>query len=303
MSVLNQQWLTTFLALAETGHFTRTAEKLFMTQPGVSQHIHKLEQQIGEPLLNRIGKGFELTRAGSLLVEYGRKMQRQEAALLTAIRHDDEYTGPCRIACSGSLAMLFYPLFLKRQRQYPTLRVMLEAAPNKRIIEGLQQDTIDLGIVTQAGGASELAEIPLGAQPLCLVLPAGHVTDRETALNFESLRQLGFINHPDGHHYAEQLLGRNFGDRFRGMDAIPQHGYVNQLNQILLPVSLGLGFTVLPEIAVRLYADKQSVYCVQPASPVEEHLFLVHKRYRPLSARYQWFVDCIREQLVDPSSR
>lgn len=51
--MLNQQWLATFVTLVEVGHFTHTANKLFMTQPGVSQHIKKLEEQVGVHLLLR----------------------------------------------------------------------------------------------------------------------------------------------------------------------------------------------------------------------------------------------------------
>ena len=53
--MLNPQWLRTFQTLVDIGHFTRTAEMLNMTQPGVSQHIRKLEQACGYNLLNREG--------------------------------------------------------------------------------------------------------------------------------------------------------------------------------------------------------------------------------------------------------
>jgi DNA-binding transcriptional LysR family regulator len=67
-SMINQQWLHTFITLVEVGHFTLTGDKLHMTQPGVSQHIKKLEEQLGVLLLNRIGKRFEVTREGEVPV-------------------------------------------------------------------------------------------------------------------------------------------------------------------------------------------------------------------------------------------
>jgi len=76
--MINQQWLHTFLSLVEIGHFTQTAEKLSMTQPGVSQQIKKLEEQVGVPLLNRQGKKFELTRAGETLYQFGCKRSRKK---------------------------------------------------------------------------------------------------------------------------------------------------------------------------------------------------------------------------------
>ena len=62
--MLNATWLETFVTLTEIGHFTRAAEKLNMTQPGVSQHLRKLEEQVGQSLIAQEGKSFTLTPAG-----------------------------------------------------------------------------------------------------------------------------------------------------------------------------------------------------------------------------------------------
>ena len=75
--MINITWLRTFCALAEFGHFTRTAERLHMTQSGVSQHIRKLEDQLDTDLLIRQGKQFSLTNAGEQLYkEAGEILQR-----------------------------------------------------------------------------------------------------------------------------------------------------------------------------------------------------------------------------------
>lgn len=73
--MLNPLWLKTFITLIETGHFTRTAERLFMTQPGVSQHIKKLEQACGHPLIERNNKSFEITQQGKMLFDYAKESQ------------------------------------------------------------------------------------------------------------------------------------------------------------------------------------------------------------------------------------
>ena len=70
--MLNAQWLETFVTLCETGHFTRAAEQLNMTQPGVSQHLQKLEAQIGQSLISRQGKSFSPTPAGEAVLEPAR---------------------------------------------------------------------------------------------------------------------------------------------------------------------------------------------------------------------------------------
>ncbi len=170
--MINTQWLQTFIMLVEVGHFTQTAEKLFMTQPGVSQHIKKLEQQTGTPLLQRFGKRFELTPAGETLYRYGCRRRDEESALYQELQNDDPFAGECRLACSGALATYLYPHFLQHQLAHPDLTIQLEAAPNKRIIESLNTNQIELGIITQKVSSAQIEEEAVGSDPLCLVVPA-----------------------------------------------------------------------------------------------------------------------------------
>ncbi|WP_210396790.1 LysR family transcriptional regulator [Motiliproteus sediminis] len=278
--MINPLLLRTFVRLVETGHFTRTAEALYMTQPGVTQHIKKLEAQLGQPLLNRHGKQFELTPAGESLYRYALEQQRAEQALREQLDDDSAEQGAIRIACSGAMALQIYPRLLDLQHQYPRLSVSIEAAPNQRIEQQLRTNEIDLGLLTQPLSDPSLSQHPIGQDSLCLILPADHASD------WDSLLKLGFINHPDGHHYAIQLLEANYPDQFTGMAALPQAGYINQLGQILLPVAEGLGFTVLPQSAVNAFSQPERLAVAPLAQPVQEPIYLTRKKHRPLPARY-----------------
>ena len=292
--MINQQWLHTFLTLADVGHFTQTAEKLNMTQPGVSQQIKKLEDQVGVPLLNRIGKRFELTREGETLYQFGRKRIQEEEQLYTELRFDDPHRGECRIACSGAMATFLYPHYLERQKEHPELMVAVEAAPNTRIIQSILTNTIDLGILTQPSPSPELEYESLGIDSLCLALPSDYATQ---TITFDTLDEIGFIDHPDGAHYANRLLSANFGEQFHSAENLRKRGYINQINQILIPVSKGLGFTVLPEMAVRYFPQKSLLYVAPLKEPIHDELFLVRKKHRKLPNRYEWFEQRSKELL------
>ena len=290
--MINQQWLHTFLTLVEVGHFTQTAEKLYMTQPGVSQHIKKLEEQMGVLLLNRLGKRFELTWEGEALYRFGCKRKQEEDQLFSELQFDDPHKGECRIACSGAMATFLYPHLLERQKAHPELVVAVEAAPGQRIIQSILNNVVDLGIVTQLSSSVELKHDVLGFESLCLVLPGSYAGQ---PLCFDSLNTLGFIDHPDGAHYADRLLSANFNEAFHSVSRLKKSGYINQISQILVPVSEGLGFTVLPETAVRHF-DQQSLLYVPPLKfPIRDKLFLVRKKYRVLPKRYDWFERKIKE--------
>ncbi|MDO6612187.1 LysR family transcriptional regulator [Shewanella sp. 1_MG-2023] len=284
--MINQKWLTTFLKLAEVGHFTQTAEQLFMTQPGVSQHVQKLEQQLNVQLIQRFGKRFELTDAGMQLQQYGEQALKQQEQFLSDIQLDSPFIGECRFGCSGSLALWLYPHFIDYQILHPELSVSIEAGPNKRVIEQVFNNDIDIGIVTQFVSNPELEVTPIGDDNFCLIVPAAY---KDNEISFEQLISLGLISHPDAKHYLQLLINSNFKTEQAG--SIPIASYVNQLNQILLPVAKGLGFTVLPEFAVNSFSQPECIFVAKLTHQVKEPLFMIRKKFRPLPKRYDWFIE------------
>ncbi|MGR5064745.1 LysR family transcriptional regulator [Photobacterium sp. DNB22_13_2] len=292
--MLNTQWLHTFITLVEVGHFTQTAEKLFMTQPGVSQHIKKLEEQAGTLLIKRIGKRFELTPAGQQLYHYGLRRQEEEKQLLGQLLVDDPFSGECYLACSGSLAMFLYPHFLDHQKNHQAISIHLESAPNHRILEGIKSGQFDIGIITHAVADQYFDQTKMGQEALCVVVPANYPDKK---LDKESLYSLGFINHPDGKHYLQQVHLANYSDSHFDFNKIKKTGYINQLNQILLPVSKGLGFTVLPEKAVDHFSYPDKIKKLEVPNTVSQELYLIWKQHRPLPKRYFHIINTITQLL------
>lgn len=294
--MINQKHLTTFMKLVETEHFTQTAEQLFMTQPGVTQHIKKLESHFDTLLLQRYGKQFELTLAGEKLYQTGLSMRLLEQQLNEQINHDDATQGVCSIACSGALASFLYPTFVQQQTLHPQLSVFVEAAPNQNIINDLLDNKVDLGIVTIDTAQAQLKQTLLGYEELQLVLPAS--LDIDPLWRFEDLNKIGFINHPDGLHFIEKVFSANFKAEYKGPNSLHVTGYVNQLQQILLPVAQGLGFTILPKRAVQQFEQQERLTVFPLAEAVLDPLYLTQKRYRQLPTRYDWFVSKIQALLV-----
>ena len=195
---------------------------------------------------------------------------------------------------AGAMATFLYPHLLSRQKDYSGLAVSIEAAPNYRIVEGLLGNTIDLGLVTQPAPSTDLTYEALGFESLCLVLPSIYAAQ---APSFEELNALGFIDHPDGAHYADRLLSANFKGAYQGLRKIKKTGYINQLSQILIPVSEGLGFTVLPQTAIWQFEHQSLLYVPTLNEPIRDELFLARKRYRALPKRYDWFIKKIKETI------
>tara|TARA_R110002020_G_scaffold67179_8_gene176436 strand:- start:22873 stop:23763 length:891 start_codon:yes stop_codon:yes gene_type:complete len=267
--MLNATWLETFVTLTETGHFTHAAERLNMTQPGVSQHLRKLEEQVGQSLIAREGKSFALTPAGEAVRDLGLSRRAEERHLRDAFMADDPNVGEVKIACSGSFAQLLYPRLLALMRDAPRLLIHLEAAPQDTVVSGVLEGRFDLGITGQDTGHPRLNAQSIGHEELCLIMPAD---TPDEVVTFEALEDRGFVAHPDGFAYADDLLSLNFPEAFTGADRMKVRTFVNQIGQIPSPVAEGIGYTLLPRSGIDAFCGRNRLKIVS----------LPHRRYYEL---------------------
>lgn len=265
-----------------------------MTQPGVSQQLKKLEQSCGTELVVRLGKGIELTEQGRQVYEYALLQQQREEQLFDSLKFDAPFEGRCVLGCSGALAQRIYPSLLMLQSQHPGLTIQLEVAPHRSIFQGISQSTLDLGICTQQPDDDNFSYQQAGTEPLALMLPAG-IKDYSDIV--ATLMSLGLIQHPDARHYLNLYFSHCGDSALASCDpAIFKYsGRINQLSQILLPVSLGLGFTVLPTSTLLQFNDEANVALYPAPKPVVEPLYFVQSRHRQLAARY----DTVKAALLD----
>lgn len=289
--MMNITWLRTFCTLVEVGHFTRTAERLHMTQSGVSQHIRKLESQLDVDLLLRQGKQFSLTDAGEELYREADDILQRLANLEQRIGEDPAYAGLVRLMSPGSVGLKLYPQLLTLQQQYSQLVIDYRFAPNSDIERALANHDIDIGFMTDISDVEEISCQSIAQEALILVTPA--MTDRPS---WETLIALGFIDHPDGAHHASMLLSANYSE-FQHINDFKKKGFSNQIGLILEPVSRGLGFTVLPAHAVAAYANPELISSHRLSTPVSETLYLAVRRQQALPNRMQTVIDEVKKWL------
>ncbi len=291
--MINPHWLRTYCTLVEVGHFTRTAEKLFMTQSGVSQQVRKLESHLGASLLIRQGKQFSLTDAGNRLYREGRLLLNAMAELEQNVGSDPTHEGVVRIASPGSVGLKLYSRLLQLQAQHPKLVIDFRFAPNADVVDMLAEHKIDLGFMTDVSNSADLSVEPIAEEPLQLITPAA-ITD----VSWAQLSQLGFVDHPDGFHHAQRLLSKNYPE-FQHASQFESAGFSNQIHLILEPVSLGLGFTVLPSYAVDAFSKPERIRVHRLASPVKETIFMGRYRHKPLSNRVATVADVAQNFLQE----
>lgn len=286
--MINQAWLTTFCTLCEVGHFTKTAERLYMTQSGVSQHIKKLEQQLDCELLIREGKRFKLTAQGNRLFEQGKQLLNQFKSLEQSLVDNEAHRGEVNVMSPGSLGLKLYPYLLDLQAQYPELVINYRFAPNSQIERGLIDNSCDVGLMTQSGQQELLQSASISKEQLVLI--TGNNTK---TLDWDVLTELGFVSHPDGVHHGNLLLSKNFS-LFSHMSQFKQVGFSNQISMILEPISRNIGFTVLPISAVQAFSAQEKIHVHSTTTAVYEDIYLCHARQALDSKRCQF----VREKVT-----
>jgi len=176
---LDLDQLRTFVAIAETGSFTRAADVVFKTQSAVSMQMRRLEERIGKPIFARNGRNSRLTEEGERLLGYARRMVRLSEETLAAF-DETELQGTVRLGTPDDYADRFLPEILARfARSNPRVEVSVICEPSLTLMEMARTGDIDLSIVTACGEANTSV---VRQEPLLWVSSQAHGIEQEEVL-------------------------------------------------------------------------------------------------------------------------
>lgn len=235
-----------FQIVAEELHFSRAADKLFITQPALSRQIKQLEEYIDAPLLIRDKRNVALTKAGEYLLEESRYMFNHIGFIKQTIRHmkqGDE--GELRIGFVGSAMQSVIPELLKEiDRKSPGIHTVLTELPNQDQIDKIRNDQLDLGFIRSMRLPDDLNRINVYEESFCLVLPASHPLDEESFKSVKELETENFIlfSSQYSHGYYDKIMSI-FEDQ--GFSPSVAHESVHA-NTIFRLVENDLGIGIVP---------------------------------------------------------
>ena len=186
---------TYFLAVAEELHFRKAADRLFISQPGLSRQIKQMEEIIGVTLFIRNKRKVSLTVAGEYLKkELDYVFNHIDFTIKQTRLIDKGSDGEIRIGFLGSAIQTVIPeLLVKVNEQYPNVQFSLEEMSNHLQVEGIEKDQLDLGFV-------RLARVPKGIEmktvhtdTFSLVLPKNHFLEKKNFKNIAQVSDQHFI--------------------------------------------------------------------------------------------------------------
>jgi LysR family transcriptional regulator, benzoate and cis,cis-muconate-responsive activator of ben and cat genes len=190
--------LESFLAVVEEGQFARAARRLHLSPPAVTGHIHRLEREIGMPLLNRAP--VALTPAGERLMPHARAVVDAARAATDAVRDLRGAAGtPLRVGVLAPGSAELTPAVLRAFRQaQPQVRLSVESLSFTEYATSLLEHRIDAAFVRPPPQDERVTAVPLTVEPRVIIVPtASEVADAE-ALRLDDVLDLGFVRLPDG---------------------------------------------------------------------------------------------------------
>jgi DNA-binding transcriptional LysR family regulator len=147
-ALLDIDQLRTFIAIAETGSFTKAAEVVNKTQSAVSMQMKRLEERLERPIFARDGRASKLTDDGQRLLDYARRIVKLNVETIAAFS-DAELSGRVRLGVPDDYADRYLPEIMARfSRAYPSVELTVICEPSVDLLERIDANEIDLAIVT-----------------------------------------------------------------------------------------------------------------------------------------------------------
>jgi len=236
-----------FQAVANELHFRKAAEKLFMSQPGLSRQVKQMEDELGIVLFERHNRKVKLTKSGEYLKhELENYFKSLEGIFHKAKLIQDGLIGELSFGYVGSAMQKVIPdLLIKFRKSYPNVLFDLKELENQDQIEGLLSEEIDVAFVRLDKIPGGLKKRDLLSEPFCLVLPKHHKVSKNS---FESLNQFqseSFIlfNQDYSSSYYDKIM-RLFHDA--GFTPNAMHNTIHSTSIFAL-VKNGFGLSIVPK--------------------------------------------------------
>lgn len=278
---LTLRQLKIFDAVARHLSFTRASKELHLTQPAVSMQIKQLEEAVGLPLFEQVGKKVYLTDAGE-------EMQRYSSAVLATLAEADQVfdemrglgRGRLRIAVASTANYFVPQLLASFCQRYPGVQVSLDVTNRKRLLEALSDNETDLVIMGKPPDSMELVSESFMDNPLVAIAPPSHPLAQEKDIPLERLQEETFLVREKGSG-TRSATERFFVEHGVSLSSTMEMSSSESIKQ---GVEAGLGFGLLSLHTLEMeLALKRLVVLDVRELPILRKWYIMHRSGKRLS--------------------
>lgn len=291
---LTLRQLRTFKTVADLSSFSAAAQRLKLSQPSVSYQVKELEEALGLPLLDRLGKRVQLTEAGTVLHGYVRQMLGVLDEATVAIEEmRGIQRGSLRVGASTTVGIYLLPAALGAfKKLHPGLVISLEIGTRARVQEQVLRNELDLAVVGPALKDPELSIVPFMSDELVVVAPAGHPYAGRRGLTLKDLSDQPFIMREaaSGSRWSLEKAARKAGAKLTVAMELGSNGAIKHA------VESGLGLAVISRYACSLeLSSGRLVELDVRGFPIRRDWHIVHLRRRRLPSSVTSFIEFLKD--------
>lgn len=284
------QSLQAFVAVAELSSFSLAAIEMHLTQPAISKRIASLETQLNQKLFDRIGRNIKLTQAGNALLPRARhlladlKDTRRMLANLSG-----EIQGALTLATSHHIGLHRLPPLLKSFTQaYPQVKLDMRFQDSEQAYAGVLNGDLELAIVTLAPLPNPaLVVVPVWLDQLRFVVAKDHSLSRQNNLKLADLTQHDAVL-PGQQTFTRGIVAKVFKEQGLELNVTLSTNYMETIKMM---VSIGLGWSLLPETLI----DESLVVLKLDHQPITRPLGFLYHRERTLSNAAHQMIQLLSE--------
>lgn len=284
--------LRVFEAVGRLKSYTRAAEELHLSQPGVSMQIKQLEENIGVSLFEQVGKKIFLTEAGHEMYQASRIIENQLNEVEQILEDIKGVRRGRLVIAVASTANYFAPrLFAAFNKRYEAVSVSLDVTNRAGLLEHLAANDSDMVIMGLPPEGKDLEAVPFLDNPLVVIASPEHALADRKKIPLDALQEENFIMREPGsgtriameRFFAEQGATLSMGMEMSSNEAIKQ----------AVQAGLGLGIVSLHTLEMELETRRLVVLDVEHF-PIMRNWYLVHrkgKRLSPVAQGFRQFIE------------
>lgn len=251
-----------FVDIAQTEHLTTSASRLFVSQSTLSHGLRHLEEALGMPLFERIGRGLKLSQAGVVFRNYAeRALHDIEAGRLAVANLSQLQTGTLTLGVIPTfLNTLVVPALATFARAYPKVNVVVREMRAPSVEHGLLDGSLDLGVSFHPPQRGELEALPLFDERMMLVVNPSHALAKHRSLAMQALADVPLA-----------LMPRDFYTRRLIDDGLREAGIapclrveIGSVESLIALCRAGDLATIVPERATHQASDMVAIHLVSP---------------------------------------
>ena len=283
--------LQVFLTVANEKSFSRAAGKLLRTQPAVSLALQRLEQELGEKLIDRSAKDFLLTDAGRTVLDYARRFQSLHQELDNSLAElRDNSAGRLTIGANESTTLYLLRHIERYRELYPKVKVQIRRSFSSKLPNELLDGNLELGVISYDPADERLKSKVIYTDSLAFVVSPQHRLAERKTISITELGSENFIAHNVVSPYREVVL-REFQSH-----KVPLHMDVEMptIETIRKLVQSNVGVAFLPRMCVEQEIEHKTLCEVRVREMhMERKIRLIYPIRRGLSHAAKAFLEVL----------